>query len=123
MKNCLDCERARLTEALSSCSQALVWSRSLDYEFHHKGDGHLYNPVPMRRVFDNKWFKPVCHFHKLHPGNLGLHTYETSTCGVYPDRQTFEREGLPMLREVRREVLLRFEDLAAEENARKKRRT
>ena len=82
------------------------------------------NLVPVRGVREDVWFKPVCHFHRLHPGNLGRHTFETSTVGVYPDRQTFELEGLPMVREVRRTVLLRFEDLAAEErHARKKRRT
>jgi hypothetical protein len=35
---------------------------------------------------------------------------ENPTLGVYPDLDTFYRVGVPMVKEVRREALMAFED-------------
>jgi hypothetical protein len=46
----------------------------------------------------------------MHPASPGSSQVEKPTVGVYPDRETFYRVGLPMVKEVRREALLAFED-------------
>jgi hypothetical protein len=98
-----------------------VWSRSLDYEFHHKGDGHIFYAVPVQGMKEGDWFRAVCHFHHMHPGSAGPSQVEHPSVGVYPDHDTFYRVGLPMVNEVRREALVAFEEGDADDRPQTKR--
>ena len=120
MRNCLDCERARLRNALQCRTSGLVWGRSLDYEFYHKGNTHEFKSVPVQGLTEGAWFRPLCNFHRQRPGSPGpAHVFDPRV-GVYPDRNAFFRVGVPMVQEARREALMAFEDTDEQGTAQKK---
>jgi hypothetical protein len=61
---------------------------------------------PLPNVTTAEWYEPKCFFHVMHPDRIGPNQMSSS---LYAGLDVFEKFGLPILREVKRDALDAYE--------------